>query len=259
MQNIKKLSNMWVLIAVLIVMTLACIVGESALSPATPTAAPTETKTPQPTKTPKPTRTLKPTATPNLVATEQYDKVFAQVQKYYDEGYLPSLNGEYIEMDDFKEDWAQMDWYRWWWFDDSLDVSTFMMQGHFSWSSALSNPEISGCGFVFSIDVDGGSAYAVFLDQSRILFLDPRGYSVGTTKGTGRVKFSLPAEADFSLIVNEDLKRAYVFVDERFIGEYSFPEGTEISGTVGFSILSGTNRDYGTRCAITDTKLWVIE
>jgi len=252
---------MWILVGMLIVMSLACSVAESALSPATatPTAAPTETKTPQPTKTPKPTRTLKPTATPNLVATQQYDEIFSQVQTYYDKGYLPSLDGEYIEMEDFREEWAQMDWYRWWWDDDNFDASVFMMSGHFGWSLASTTPEVSGCGFAFGIDVDGGSAYAVFLDKSRVLFLSPKGYSIGTTSGTGRVKFSLPAEADFTLVVNEDLKRAYVFVDNHFIGEYSFPANVEISGPVGFSILSGTNKDYGTRCEITNARIWLVE
>lgn len=242
-------------------MLLACQVVNT-VSP-TPTALPTETlvptDTPIPTETPPPTSTPKPTATPNLAATQVYEVFFAEVQSFYDEGSLPSVDGEYMELDPFKEEWAQINWYRWWWFDETLIANTFVWSGHFSWESASATPNTSGCGFVFDVDTEGGSAYAVFLDQSMVLVLDHNGYQVNTTRGTGKVKFTLPAEADITLIVNDESKRLYVIVDDQFIGEYSIPLNEAIDGTIGFTVLSGTNKDYGTRCEITDMQLWLVE
>ena len=260
MNKLRK-SERAILIAAIVIMLLACELTnqESVVPTATPTktAVPTETVTP--TQTPKPTRTPMPTSTPNLLATQVYEDFFAEVQSFYDDGYLPSLNGEYVELAPFEDEWAQINWYQWWWFDDKLVADTFVWSGHFSWESASMTPDISGCGFVFDVDTEDGSAYAVVLDQSRVLVLDHDGYIVGTTRGTGKVKFSLPAEADITLIVNDEAKRIYVFVDDEFVGEYSIPLNEAIDGTIGFTILSGTNKDYGTRCEITDMQLWLIE
>ncbi len=260
MQKLKKNERV-VLIVVIAMMLVACQVGN--LESTTPTVLPTETVQPTetmiPTETPKPTQTPKPTRTPNLAATQVYEDFFAEVESFYDEGYLPSVAGEYVEMLPFEEEWAQMNWYQWWWIDENLVAETFVWRGRFSWQSASSTPNISGCGFVFDVDIEDGSAYAVVLDQSRVLVLDHNGYWVGNTRGTGKVKFTLPAEAEFTLIVNNEAKRIYVLVDGEFVGEYSIPLSEAIDGTIGFTVLSGTNKDYGTRCKITDMQLWLVE
>lgn len=252
-----------VLIVLLFVMGLSACTGafvEPTLTPTTvPTDTPIPTSTNTPTETPKPTRTPRPTATPNLAATQIYEDFLAQVQGYQEEGYLASAEGEYIELPSFDESWAQMDWYRWWWIDEDMIAQTFVMSGHFYWNSALKTANQSGCGFVFDIDIEGGSAYAVVLDRSKVIVLAHHGYHVNTTRGTGIVKFTPPAEANFTIVVNNEAKRIYVFVDEEFVGEYSIPLSEAVDGAVGYTVLSGTNKDYGTRCEITDPKLWIIE
>jgi len=244
---------------VLVLASVACSLGASPEPTEIPaTKTPLPTSTPNPTSTPKPTSTPRPTETPDVVATEMSElesEMSVLVQGYHDEGYLPSADGEYIPLADFEEDWAQIDWYRWWTFD--LTASTFVMSGHFNWSSAVDYPAISGCGFAF--DVSENSAYAVFVDKDRILFLNGKGYEVGKTRGSGRVSFSLPAEIDFTLIVNSEEHKAFALVDGEFIGEYAISQNENISGAVGYSILSGTNRDFGTHCEITNASLWVTE
>jgi hypothetical protein len=58
------------------------------------------------------------------------------------------------------------------------------------------------------------------------------------------------------LIVNED--HAYVLVDHEFIGEYTLLSEKMLDpGYVLYSMISGTNAGFGTRCEITNAGLWV--
>ena len=234
-----------------------------------PTATPASTNTPQPTatitqtptNTPRPSPTPRPTKTPNLAATERMDEFNSQTQSYFEKGYLATADGEIKEIDDFAFDWAQLNWYNWLPLDE--EASDFYLSAHVKWSSAYRNADTSGCGFIFAIQ-DNGDHYAVFLDQSRIFFLNAdqsSGYSrpVGLTRGTGRVDFDNPAdspqEADFAVIVNGTY--TYVLVNGEVVGEYTLAKSKVLRGDIGLSLLSGTNKDYGTRCEMTDIHAWI--
>jgi len=228
----------------------------------TETAKPTATVTNTPTKTPRPTSTPRPTITPNLAATQKYEDFQAEVQSFVDLGYLNSTDGNFKEYEDFTYDWAQLGWYNW--LPLGTTVEDFMITSHFRWWSAYRNADDSGCGFVFAIQ-DDSSHYAVFLDRAKIIFLDANSsygsYSlpVGKTSGTGKVKFDNPfdhpVEADFTLIVNGT--SAYVLVDKELIGQYTLAQSRILKGQVGLTLLSGTNKDFGTRCEMTNTHLFI--
>ena len=234
-----------------------------------PTATPASTNTPQPTatitqtptNTPRPSPTPRPTKTPNLAATERMDEFNSQTQSYFEKSYLATADGEIKEIDDFAFDWAQLNWYNW--LPLGEEASDFYLSAHVKWSSAYRNADTSGCGFIFAIQ-DNGDHYAVFLDQSRIFFLNAdqsSGYSrpVGLTRGTGRVDFDNPAdspqEADFAVIVNGTY--TYVLVNGEVVGEYTLAKSKVLRGDIGLSLLSGTNKDYGTRCEMTDIHAWI--
>lgn len=248
-------------VLVLAIVSLAC--GGTAPQPTT-TPAPTNTSAPTatftstavPTNTPRPSPTPRPTKTPNLAATQKYEAFNAETQKYFELGYLKSNEGKVEEIDDFYYEWAQLNWYSWW--PLGRKVSDFYLSAHFSWESAYRNADDSGCGIVFAIQPNK-EHYSVFLDRTKIVFLDADNryaYSrtVGKTRGTGRVKFDMPAEADFTLIVQGAY--AYILVDGELIGEYTLSQSRNLSGDVGLSILSGTNKDYGTKCEMTNIRLW---
>ncbi len=240
--------------AALAVAILACSVGAPAPTatpiPPTETSIPTDT----PTATPLPTNTPKPTATPNVAATQKAEDFQALLQRFVDKGYFESAEGTAKEMDDFKMDWAQINYYKW--FTMSKETyGNFVFSGHFKWSSASATPDISGCGVGFGMQ-ENGDHYAVILDKARILFLMGRGsrsYSVGVTRGSGRTNFGNPAEADFALGVNG--QKAYVLLNDAFV-EYTLSADQTSAGRFAYTILSGTNRDYGTRCEMTNVMFW---
>lgn len=283
--NPKFSSCIWPVIFSIALLLQAC--GANKLS-ATATAVFTNTpEPPKPTSTvtPRPSlfssSTPRPTRTPNLKATEhieewktslpeatlaaqkQAEVWDAETQKYFELGYLETNEGTFIEYPDFSKEWAQLNWYQWWPLDTS--ASDFYMSAHFKWSSAYRSADISGCGFVFAIQ-ENYDNYAVFLDRSQVYFIDnDQSYSgyrpMGRTRGTGRVNFGnpadKPAEADFTLIVKDAY--AYVLVDGEVVSEYTLAQSRPLRGNVGLTLLSGTNKDFGTRCEITNLHLWIPE
>ena len=259
----KNVSALSAMILILTFVLSAC--SMSAVQP-TPTAAFTDTPqatatiTLTPTNTPRPSPTPRPTKTPNLAATERMDGFNAEAQSYFDKGYLATADGEITEVKDFKFDWAQLGWYNW----QQLNTKTsdFYMSADFKWSSAFRNADSSGCGFIFAIQ-ENGDHYAIFLDRKEIIFLNAdqtASYSkrVGLTRGTGRVKFDNPADspvkANFTVIVNGTY--TYVLVDGEVVGEYTLAQSKILDGNLGLSLLSGTNKDYGTRCKMTNIHVW---
>ncbi len=241
---------------ILIVVSLACSTAQpTTISTPQPTATPTKAATP--TNTPRPSPTPRPTRTPNLAATQYAEELNAEVKAYYDKGYLTTTDGRFVVLDDFNYDWAQLGWYNWLPLKDS--VSDFFLSGHFKWDSAFKNSDISGCGFIFGLQPNDDH-YAVFLDRAKIFFLitdHALGYSkpMSPTRGTGRVKFDYPAEADFTLIVKDAY--AYVLVNGEVVSEYTLAQSRSLQGDLGLTVLSGTNRDYGTHCEMTNLHLWV--
>ena len=255
------------LISALLVVTLAQLAcNMSAIQP-TSTPAPTDTPNPTatitltPTNTPRPSPTPRPTKTPNLAATQRMDVFNAEAQSYFASHYITTLNGKIKAFDDFSYDWAQLNWYNWLSLGET--AADFYISAHFKWSNAYRNANDSGCGFIFAIQ-DNGDHYAAFLDRSKIVFLDAdhrANYSrlVKASSGTGRVNFDNPAdhpqEADFTVIVNGE--RAYALVDSKLIGTYQLSQFRDLHGEIGLSVLSGTNKDYGTRCEMTNIHVWI--
>jgi len=250
------LIQIFIVISVLI-LSPACSTFAPPAPTGTSTPMPTATNTVIPTKTSRPTSTPRPTMTPNLAATQHMSDLNGEAQGYFDEGYTSSADGRFMEYDDFKEEWAQLGWYSWWVLDQN--AKDFYMTAHFKWSSAYRSADLSGCGFAFAIQEDQDH-YAVFLDQSKVYFVESTDYyrAFSPTHGTGRVDFEnpfdQPAEADFTLIVKGTT--AYVLVDEELIGEYTLAQSKNLRGGLGLTLLSGTNKDFGTRCEMTNIRVW---
>jgi hypothetical protein len=249
----KKQPNRFVYALLVLVITISAC---STTTPATPTV-PAATDTPLPSATPtntaKPTSTPRPTATPDIIATQKVDDFQNLLDSFVELGHIETTEGKITELSPFEEEWAQLGWYRWWPYDDVN--SDFVFKAHFNWSTAMATNDESGCGFIFGIQ-ENGDHYSVFLDKSRILFLMKRAskvYLVGKTRGSGRANFGNPAEADFAMAVKG--QSAFVSVDGE-VTEYTLSVDQSSRGEFGATLLSGTNRDYGTRCEMTDVMFW---
>jgi hypothetical protein len=209
-----------------------------------------------PADTPTAAATAEPTSTPDAAATAKVENFAGVLGTFQDKGYITATNGTLYDLQPFESAWAQLGWYQWE-VTDEVD-NDFVFAAHYKWESATNAAEPSGCGLTFGIQ-SNQDHYAMFVDRSRIVFLMSRGgtaYEVGKTSGSGRLDYSNPAEADVALGVVAD--KAYVSVDNKFT-TYTLSKDQSTRGEFGFSILSGTNRDFGTRCEVTDPVMWVAE
>ena len=255
----RRTTSLTLIMSILVILLLisSCTTFAPPAPTNTSTPQPTATKTATPTATLRPTSTPRPTKTPNLAATQHMDELQEEAQAYYDEGYLDSPDGRFKEYDDFDEKWAQLGWYSWWPLDQT--VRDFYLTAHFKWSSAYRNADISGCGFAFAIEPDDDH-YALFLDRAKVYFIDTTQYfaALSPVRGTGRVEFGnpfdAPVEADFTLIVKGT--SAHVLVDDVLVGEYVLSQSKNLRGGLGLTLLSGTNKDFGTRCEMSNIHVW---
>jgi hypothetical protein len=234
-------------------------------STTTSTIALTATITPRPSFTPRPTQTPYLTGTAWAATakaeTQIYmDKMKDETQQYYDPGYLSTTDGAYRNYNNFSEEWAQLGWYQWWPLKDT--ASDFFLSAHFKWSSSYRNADLSGCGFAFAIQ-ENSDHYAAFLDRSKVYFVESEEYYTPfhPTRGSELVSFAnpfdQPVEADFTLILND--ADAYVLIDEDLVGEYPLSQTKVLHGNLGLTLLSGTNKDFGTRCEMTNVHAWIAK
>ena len=80
---------------------------------------------------------------------------------------------------------------------------------------------------------------------------------MGVTTGSGRTKYPNPGKVNFTLLVNGT--HALVFLDDHLQAKYTlFREELLDEGDLAYAVLSGTNKDYGTRCTITNAELWNV-
>ncbi len=189
-------------------------------------------------------------------ATAQAQPMRDVVQQLYAEGYLSSTEGRYYDLRRFDEKWAQLNWYRW--FDTDRSPSDFVVRADTWWSSASDKADWwnSGCGFVFRAK-DNDNHYLAYLGLDgwvyfsafrRGNYVDLGGKSYGKVDiPTGEAQLMLVVEGDkFTFFVNGE--RVYSRVDTMFD-----------SGGLAFTLLSGTNKGYGTWCRMNNVQLWELK
>ncbi len=255
----------WVgfLLLTFLIVSLAC----SSVAPAAaPTAPPPTTQAPPTltaTATTAPTSTPEPTATPDLAATKEAEADQARLQKYVDSGYISSTKGTIYSLTDNTLQMAKINYINYDMTGYNDQVTDFAAWEDLKFSSAgpVAYPEFSGCGFGFRMK-DNGDTYTAMVTNDSVLItwcfeaLGNRCGRVGKTSGTGRLKLSNPAEVHFEFIVSGG--KAFALVDDKMIASYTlFADRLTDPGYFLYSIVSGTNKDYGTRCTMTNGKIWV--
>jgi hypothetical protein len=227
-------------------------------APPTDTPLPTQTYTPEPTytNTPRPTSTPWPTATPNLEATAQYENISAKIQDYFSKNYISSADSMlYKHQKDFSDEWAQIGWYQWTYIKESPD--NFVIETDVAWQSASSAADSSGCGFVFRVK-DKDNYYVMYVSLKG--YVIPYAVVGGSHRRLGAAYYGSPAQngaVHLTLIMEDSVFR--VLINDKFIKAYTGLDGKLMTGKIGYTVFSGTNKDFGTRCHFTNTDLWGIK
>ena len=174
---------------------------------------------------------------------EKADDEFWAFLGELDKNGIISLGGSATYYGDYRDEWAQIGWYQWKTFEKA---NRFVFSSKLSWDSASQTPNSfeSGCGVLFNLtDVDNHLMASMRMD-GMIYFTGKRG---GSYLSYGTYKFSPPAikkTIDFKLVVDND--KASIYIDgQRVVRKANM----QVMGSdVALSTLSGTNKDFGTRC-----------
>lgn len=218
----------------------------------TATAQVTNTATPQPTSTPIPTQT------PNLADTQQVEDMAARVQTYVKDGFLPEGTGKFVALPDYENNWAQVEYYTW--ARTGFSPVNFVVEADLAWDSAssISNWDESGCGFAFRVNQADHEHYMIFLSldghvRSNAYY---KGYFVNMGDGYyGKVDIP-QGKAHIALAVNGS--NYAVYVNDKLVKKYTGFKNQLTAGDLAYTLVSGTNKDFGTRCTWTNAVLWEV-
>ena len=179
---------------------------------------------------------------------EEADKAFWEILGKLEENGEIESGGNSTYYGDYEDEWAQLSWYQWITFEKA---ERFVLSSTLSWDSASQTPNNfeSGCGVIFNgSDTSDDHLLASLRMDGLIYFTGKRNHqdlSYGTYKfGSPSIKKTV----DLVLVVDRD--KASVYVDgQRVVRKANM---YDMGDAVGLCTLSGTNKDFGTRCSWKD-------
>jgi hypothetical protein len=191
-------------------------------------------------------------------STAQAEEMSGVIQQLYTDGIISQEDGAYFRLEDFDQSVAQIDYL----FTYSLnyEVENFVISAIAKWSSAsdTANWPTSGCGFYYS-----KKSPDEFTLGATSLRLDGFGLVQQWVKGNGKALAAKKAsnvtvpegQAEIMLVVYD--QRATFFVNgSQVVTAY---DGLIGPGDFGYTISSGTNAGFGTRCQLSEINLWIFE
>lgn len=218
------------------------------------TEVPTATITLTPTLTATPTLTPTVTITPNLTATQEREDFANTLDELYDAGHISTKNGIYLHLPDFKKDFAKINYLRW--YEAGRSPSNFVLRSDIAWDSASAAADNSGCGFFFHIK-DSDNFYAFYVSLKGIVELS--GLTNNSWTEFGRGTYGSPqqkGQVNLILIVQDETFK--VLINDKLVKTYHGFTGKLLHGELAYTVLSGTNKSFGTRCNFTNTVLWTL-
>lgn len=248
----KPFSLSHILVIALMLVIPACSMGAPA-----PTATPTATNMPTltPTITPSPTATLTPTPTLNFAATQQYESFLPLVQQYYDDGYIPSLEGTYQRLDDFSNHLAKEGFYSG--VPAGIQASQFIVRADITMSNYKTEFPRAGCGFMYHSDGLAFFHEILFLSQNgNIYYYYPDSSGRIDYKSNYYEELPNPVKVNLTLIVNK--ANVYFYVNDKFVLERKSVRKS-LPTHWGYATVSGSSLSFGTKCEFTNIEFWKIK
>lgn len=261
-QTQNKIYFIWTVITILTLVTLACgLFVTGATSTQAPSALPTGTIMPlaviaSPTTPPLPTVEN----TPEITNIDVDSQIAADVQDYYEKGYLPYQNGDLTSLPDFSKTQISA--------TDNYDFTRTgaKSQDFALWADIELNtngsavyPNYSGCGFFYHVQ-SNSQGYTAILTNTAVRMgacsADMNKCELfGTVYGTGEVDVQNKTKTRFSLAVNKT--RAFVLVNGILAGQYNlYTTRLQGMGDLYYAAVSNLGAGYWTACQMTNIKLW---
>lgn len=227
----------------------------------TPTITPSPTRDFQATLAIRETNVAKTATSAALQKTQSANPMAELVEKLYNDGYLTTKAGTFTKLDDFSEQWAKLDWYQYWYQGDEK-YGNFVLSFSASMQSASdkANWHHAGCGVVFR-HVDNDNHLFLIIAQNGIMSLRKRVKDiVHIVRDSKRYSSQIPVEKVYVNLIADGMN-VIIFADGSPVLEARDPllRSTLGEGRLAFSVMSGTNKGYGTRCSMTNIWLWELK
>jgi hypothetical protein len=201
-------------------------------------------------------KALKTAQVKQATSTAQIAGFYQVIEKLQAEGVLGDTKGELYQLDDYTRSEAQINYL--FWEPTEYDATNFVFAAKMDWSSAsmIANWDASGCGLVFGLKSHSQYNFSY-------LGLDGFVYSSRLTNDVWKPlaykrwgKPDLPdGQAHFMMTVWE--KHIQIYINDALVS--SMQDGGYTPGDIALSVVSGTNKDWGTRCNFSDVMLYIFE
>jgi predicted small lipoprotein YifL len=192
--------------------------------------------------------------------TAQAQPMFDLVQRLFTDGYLTSTDGTYTHMEDFDESEAKINYIHW--YPTGADPQNFVIRADMAWESASDKADWwnSGCGFIFHVSPDD-AFYSAELDLDGYVRLGTHRAGFSYVEAMGQSFYGtldkLKGNATFMMVVNNS-DGILVFINEELVHRYKGVLKLA-RGDLYYSLTSGTNKGFGTRCQMTNVDLWELK
>ena len=195
------------------------------------------------------------TAQAQLQATAEAQPLYDLVQKLNAEGMLTRSAGEYHPLPDFDESWAQRGWYMY--FPTGYAPANFVLDADIWWEAADAHAENSGCGVVFRESDEGRNHYMIFfsIEGYVVLLRNYKDDLSFLSDDLDELKYDEERQAHITLVVDGDWFTYYVN-GKKVARTYDVAIKT---GNLHLTLVSGTNKDFGTHCKMENIGLWIFE
>jgi hypothetical protein len=201
---------------------------------------------------------LKQTATYEAILEEtaQAEPMIERVQMLYNEGVVATTEGEYFRVEDFEEEWAQINYFDWWPTYHSPENFAIRTDLKYASASDKANWFNSGCGFVFGLSENNDFMKINLTLDSKVNLKYWQNNEANWLAQRSTEKLTLPSgHAVIMLVVFS--KRVAFYVDGvQVLEEYA---SLYKPGELAFTLTSGTNKGFGTRCTMTDIDLFIFK
>ncbi len=207
-----------------------------------------------PTKGPLPTLVPWPTPIPDPLRNRRINMEIL-IAEMYITGKVDSLEGKYIHIDDIKKSLSKIDYYNW--EHSGYSPIDFVVRVDVKWDSAYEKANInaSGCGFVFRASETEHYLGLLALDGNVYFGRNQNGSLAHWLNQSYYKQVGFPSGgAELMLVVQGTHFDFYVDQIKVVTGQHHML--TE--GALGFTVLSGTNKDWGTKCEFINIDLWIM-
>ncbi|KAA3642270.1 MAG: hypothetical protein DWQ07_24865 [Chloroflexi bacterium] len=190
-------------------------------------------------------------------ATARAEPMLELIQELYDDDYIQSTEGSYHQLDDFDESWAMLNYFDIW--RTGFAPSDFIIRADVAWDSASDSANWfnSGCGFLYRLDRPENSFYLVFLTLDG--YVNMQYWSPRAIRSLG---FSYYGQLDLpsgnaEMVLVAQGSEMHVLINGKLV--HTRIDTNVDKGELAYTLLSGTNAGFGTRCVFENVGLWELE